>query len=45
MTENYELDDERLTELLARAADGDPEAEEVLIRASAKVLERIAYGG
>ena len=44
MTENYELDDERLTELLERAADGDPEAEEVLIRASAEPLQNIANG-
>lgn len=39
-----DLDDRALEDLLERAADGDREAEEILIRASAKALQQIAQG-
>lgn len=42
--EVFAAEDRALEELLERAAAGDHEAEEVLIRASAEVLQRIANG-
>lgn len=39
-----DLDDRALEDLLERAADGDREAEEILIRASARALQRMAEG-
>lgn len=37
-------DDRTLEDLLERAADGDREAEEILIRASARALQQMAQG-
>ena len=42
--EVFAAEDRALEELLERAAAGDHEAEEVLIRASAEALQRIVSG-